>query len=576
MSEKQETVQSFAKDQKKISFFAAILIVMGGSIGAGIFFKAEGVTGSSQGNMILSIFCWIIASIAVIAMALALIEVASVRNDNLSLIGWNKVFNSRVIYKASKNFMVYVYLPLTYFFMPLYVILSLQDALDGLIGKNTFGGNQDWIYWTIICLAMSAYFITVPALWSKVGDYQNKVITYIKFVPIAGVIIFGLAIMFAGKSDAKTATWIGVDSSLKGFTETIKVGKGLASVKGLGGGLGMFLAISAIFFAYDGFYVASGIQSEMKEPKKTPIALFLGLGITTVIYLLIAISMSLAGGSVLGIQDYLAKLFGWNGEDATKGQASYLAAKYIIGSFNLMIAIGVMGILNGFSMWAPRYVEDLLKEGELPLWKLSKGKLNDNFPIVGVIYACTLTFPIVILFTLIGALGYQATNYDWTGSVYMARLYCFADLMANWTAMFTFMFLAAAIFGAILNRKKHFVEIAAENKKKYFLPMAWIAVVIVTAAMAITTLVPVIDMFLLAAIDKDAMYLAYLAENASPELTQKQLFVQEVISRVSLIVVLFIFIGLSFLPTIFEDMYGKKKFGSVKAWEEWKLEQIAA
>ena len=562
MEEEQKQVQSNMDSKKKISFISALLIVIGGSIGAGIFFKASAVTENSQGSMLLAILCWIIASVAVIAMALALIEISSVRNDNLSLIGWNKVFNSRFIAKASKNFMVYVYLPLTYLFMQIYVIQSIQDALGSLVpsGKNTFGAvingyNIDWIIWSVIGLAMSIYFLTIPTLWSKVGDWHNKVILGIKFIPIVLVIVLGLAIAFSGNSNAKELSWGKITAEKTSFADSIKQGKGIAEIYGLGAGLGMFLAVAAIFFAYDGFYVASGIQSEMKEPKKTPIALFIGLGITTIIYLLIAISLSINGGDVFGMAENLGKLL-----------KSPKAANIILGIMNLMIAIGVLGIINGFSMWAPRYVEDLLAEGELPFWRKTKGKLNANFPIVGVIYSLVITIPVVIIFTLIGALAYlpnpkylpriEDGKMVWGyGSIGMAKLLNFADLMANWTAVFTFGFIAAAILGGIINRKKNFVEV--KDKKSYFLPMAWISVVTVFLSMAITILVPVVDLFLLAGVDKSALV--------------KEL----VISRVMLVVTLFIYAGLSFLPTVFEDIYTKNKYGSVTAYEQYKKEQLA-
>lgn len=104
MNNTQETkfVQEPSK-QKKISFFSAMLIVIGGSIGAGIFFKSGGVLSNSQGSIVLAAFAWIIASLAVVTMGLALIEIASVRNDNLSLISWTKIFNGRIIYNATKK-----------------------------------------------------------------------------------------------------------------------------------------------------------------------------------------------------------------------------------------------------------------------------------------------------------------------------------------------------------------------------------------------------------------------------------------------------------------------------------------
>ena len=61
--------------------------------------------------------------------------------------------------------MFYIYLPLTYFFMPLYVIMSLQDGLGALINADgtalTIGTNVDWLIWTIVGLAISSYFIVV-------------------------------------------------------------------------------------------------------------------------------------------------------------------------------------------------------------------------------------------------------------------------------------------------------------------------------------------------------------------------------------------------------------------------------
>ncbi|WP_036456939.1 APC family permease [Mycoplasmopsis lipofaciens] len=542
----EQKILSEQPTKKKISFFAAMLIVMGGSIGAGIFFKSSSVLGNSHSSLVLAIFCWLIASCAVIAMALALIEVASVRNDNLSLIGWTKVFTSRRIFKASKNFMVYVYLPLTYFFMPLYVIMSLQDGLGALIngGTLTLGTNVDWLIWLVISLVMSVYFLVVPALWSKIGDVQNKIVLAIKFIPLVGVTLIGFILAFAGKGGTSDVHALVQDQG--NIQNAIKMGKGIASFSGIGAGLGVFLAISAIFFAYDGFYVASGIQSEMKEPKKTPLALFLGLGITTIIYVVIAISMSINGGSFFGMWDYMKS---WWGEKA---------GNIVFGILNLCIAIGVLGIINGFSMWAPRYVEDLLKEGELPFWEKLKGKLNDNKPVVGVIYSLVLTIPIVILFTVIGAVAYLPTNPDYVfysedARLSMGRLYAFADLMANWTALFTFAFIGASIHGALLNRKTNKIHI--EDKKSYFKPAAILAVIIIYISLFVMVIVPFIDAFLLIGFDKTV--------------AGSTQFEDLVVGRVMLIVTLFIFLGLSFLPTEIEDAIHKNKYGSIEKYEEY-------
>ena len=80
-----------------------MMVAVGSSVGVGIFLRSACVLGHAQGSLPLAISSWLGASFAVIAMALSLIESASARNDNLSLIGWCKTFNSRIMYKASKT-----------------------------------------------------------------------------------------------------------------------------------------------------------------------------------------------------------------------------------------------------------------------------------------------------------------------------------------------------------------------------------------------------------------------------------------------------------------------------------------
>ena len=543
--EKKEGISQASKS-KKISFFSAILVVMGSSIGAGIFFKSKSVLDNSQNSLILAIFCWIIAAFSVIAMALALIEISSARNDNLSLIGWTKVFNSRTTFKASKNFMFYIYLPLTYFFMPLYVIMSLQDGIGALVNANmspyNFGTPVDWLIWTIISIAISVYFIYVSGISSKVGNIQNKIVTYIKFFPLAFVAIMGFVLV-----GMKAGGWNDVSIGVQKPTADLAAGGSLSS---FAPGLGMFLAISAIFFAYDGFYVAAGIQSEMEEPKKTPMAILLGLVFTTVIYLIIAISMSINGGSFFGMLDYMDSLMPNVG-------------RVLFGVVNIMIAIGVLGIINGFAMWAPRFTEDLIKEGELPFSIKYKDKLNENKPKIGIMYSFVITIPIVLVFTLIGALAY-IDNYSTPVTSYgsgMGKLYTFADLMGTWTALFTFGFITAAIYGGIKNRKTKKVQ---TDQKSYFVPMAIVAVIIVGLALTVTILIPILDLLLIAQLDQAAV--------EAPEV--EGVFVDIIVSRVMLVITLIIFIALSYGTTLIEDRINIKKFGSIEKYEAWQKQNF--
>ncbi|UUD35096.1 APC family permease [Mycoplasmopsis caviae] len=530
--------------QKKITFFAAILMVIGGSTGAGIYFKSESILNNSHQSLILAIFCWIFTALAVITMALALVEISSSKKNNLSIVGWNQIFNSRLTFNLSKNFMVYVYLPLTYFFMPLYALISLQQGIGSFMGKEAYviGTKYDWIIWTAISLLITIYFAIVPSLYSKAGDIHNKIILGIKFLPLVFIISIGFILAFTNKGGTNL-----ISATVQDQKFNIKTGSPLSSIKSFGAGLGVFLSISAIFFAYDGFYVTSGIQSEMKEPKKTPYALLIGLLITTVIYILIAVAMSINGGSFNKMKTFIDAWWGIK------------TANIIFGLLNVSIAIGVLGIINSFGMWFSRYVEDLLICGELPLWFKYRNRLNANRPIVGMIYSLVISIPMIVIFSIIGALAYfpAATYNSFNSAVsdHLNKLYNFADLIANWSSLIVYTFIAIAILGGIRNRKTNLVSV---NKKKYFLVCAYFSMIVTFIAIIITTVAPFVDVIML----------AWFEDKSS--LIYKELL----IGRIMTIVTLIIYIVVPYLPHVFEDMYFKKKFGSVEKYMNWRDEQL--
>lgn len=590
--------------KKKIGFFSAMMVVVGSSVGAGIFFKAGSVLTDSQSSIVFAMFCWIFAAFAVISMGLALIEIASARNDNLSMIGWCQTFNSRLIAKACKNFMFYVYLPLTYFFMPLYTILSFQDSIASIYAQqglpyHGMGTHADWAILMVITIIVSVYFIVVCGLSSRAGTIQNGIITAFKFLPlvfaaILGFVIVGMAKHVAGSyaagfiPSAITSNGAPDASSIYSFTTMTP-------------GFGMFIAVGAIFFAFDGFYVAAGVQTDMKEPKKTPLAILGGLIIVTVIYLIIAIAMSL--GSTNG---------------APQGYADFLFAHgagsaWLYSAFQMLIAVGVLGIINGFALWSTRFVEDLIKANELPWSTKFVNKIRtDGKAIVGILYNLAISLPIILIFCIIGGLAY-INKYDaggvplatvehlqavlgnrvigdynghlqgtkaftklWLenaplyakgnpfiagGEIYYyygvgsGKLYSFCDLMATWTSVAAFTFILFAIFGALRNRKTNEVKVV---KSKIFVPMAICAIITMAAPIFFTFFQPIADLFFLFRI---------------PNLSGANK--NELVSRIMIVVVLILYIGLMFIPTWIEDAMLRRKFGSVEAGEEHKIRAIA-
>lgn len=557
--EKKFVPLSQSSTRRKISFFSTMFIAVGSCIGAGIFFKAQAVINNSNGSLVLAILTWIIAAISVIAMALALVEIASARNDNLSMIGWCKTFNSDFIYKVSKNFIFYIYLPITFFCMPLYVIQAMQDSIFFFKGgakevSASFGTNYDWLIWSIIAISISTYFIFISGLSSKAGNIQNKIILLFKFIPLVFAALIGFILLGLGaKATAQ------VEPIINGSLAT---GSSLASMTP---GIGMFLGIGAIFFAFDGFYVSAGIETEMEEPKKAPLAIVLGLLLVTIIYLVIAISMSIVGnGSINDLNEVMINQLKWN---AT-------SVNIILGIMNLLISFGILGILNGFGMWSSRFAEELLKIGDLPFARKYYNKLSLRRPIVGTIYTLVAFLVITIIFSLIGALGYENGG-GYNESKYgnsMGSLYSFADLMASWISVFSFAFIIIPIIGGIINRKTNKIH---TKRVKFFIPLAWTSVIIAGIALIVQILIPVLDLLLIPALKTDSIQESIHIKKPDLDIIEllketNARYNEIIISRIMLIIVLLITLFGSILPIWAENILISKKYKSKQDYLEQK------
>ncbi len=507
------------KNRKKISFLGAILLIISSCIGSGIFFKSETVLNYNSGSFVLSILSWLISAIAVICMAIALLEVVSKRNDNLSMIGWCKTFNNSFIYKCCKNFMVFIYLPLEFFYLPYYTIISIQNMLVGFGVQSTFNTANDWAIWMVIGMLISSWLIFTSGINTKIADIQNKVILSIKFIPLVAVVILGIVII------ANNGVNINVWPNQKPIED-------VTTFYQLWPGIGMILSLSAIFFAFDGFYFAAGIQKEMKEPKKTPIAIIVGLSVVTFIYLTIAIVMSLA-----------SKTGAFNGES---GYQEFLASHgltWLFGLLNLLIAFSIVGTLNGFVTWSTRLVENLIIENELPFSDKLINKIDHNKPIVGALYVFVLAMSFFLILSIIGGLAYIPNDYlkedgqslyDGVGFYSSARLYTFANLLSNWASVFAFAFILFALMGCYKNRKTKKIEVV-ENKT--FKPMCIIATIIVGSSLILTAIQPFADLFFIS--DK----------------TESSV----IISRIMLVVVLFVFLAITITPACFKKKVNLKK-----------------
>ncbi len=495
-----------AKDpntKKKIGFLSAIILVISSCIGAGIFFKSGTVLNNVHQSLALAISAWFIAALGVIAMALALMEMCSTSTaaGDKGFMEWNKTFNRRWVYYGCKNFMTFLYMPITYFFMPVY---AMQSIIDGI---SSFGVDVSWVPWWLILVCsfvINSWFIIVSGKSSRAANIQNWIITAFKFLPLAIAMIIGFVIYGIAHAELPAA----INSDVTTYPDW--------SLFGISPAFGLFTSLSAIFFAYDGFYIACGINTQMKKPKQVPLVLIIGLSLVTLIYLLIAVSCMLGSSS--------GDWFGFKQFFDSKGLLP------LYGVVSLFISFGIFGIINSYAIWTPRFIEELIKDDELFCWtKKYKNRLNPDKPLVGI-YISFITFtPILVIFTLIGALAYIPSSYNNVNNA-VRKLYNFADLTSSWTAVIVFAFIAIAIYGALKNRFTKRIEIP--QKTKVFIPAAIISLIIISLSLFTEFFAPFFNLF-------SIIHQVSIGNHIDKDY---------IISTVMMILVLFIYASLTFIP----------------------------
>lgn len=437
---------SSTKKVKQISYISALTIIVCSTIGAGIFFKNSSIFNNAHGSLGLAIASWIVSAFGITAIGLALIEVSSASQTDKGILEWAKKFMPKKFSKFSANYMLLVYLPLNYVAMPIYAVMSIQDATN-----DTWMANP-WIV-TLIAFSIFMWFAIMGFFSLKASEKFSWLFTVAKFIPI--IIAPLMTIHHYGSSNISATI---SDMNSPGLTH-------------FSGWLGIMASIPAILFAYDGFYTVTSLKKSLKDEKKMGSLIAVGMAIITGAYLFFAI--------LTGIYQQ-TDIFGPYSESVTS-------------MFNALIFLAVLGIINGFAMGVPRMYLASLEDGDfnLLLWFKRTFRIK-TLKMASFLISIAITILFWIVIIPVGIYGIKSTN-DFYYNTYgdgTAQLYEFADILTNFTSLLAFVIIGGSIFGAILNRKTKHVEV---KKSKLFLPFAWISVVF----LAIGTLYFIIDQFTL-------------------------------------------------------------------------------
>lgn len=333
------------KLQRKYGLFTAICMVVGIVIGSGVFFKAQTILTKTGGNMVTGILAWIIGGIIMLVCVLAFASMATKHEKMNGLVdyaeamvgkryayyvGW---FATTIYYPTMTSVLAWLSARYTLEFM-----LSVNPNLPLVIPAGELGCLR-----SPECLALTMFYLcmiyAVNALSPKVAGKVQTTTTIIKLIPLGLMIVVGLIYgLIHG---------ITVDN----FKNTEVIGEVTGSP--------LFAAVCATAFAYEGWIIATAINSELKDAKRNlPRALIIGGVVVAFVY--IAYFVAVAGGATTEELIY-------NG--ATTAFTNVFGG-FIGNILNLFVAVSCLGTANGLMLGCSRGMYSLAVRGEGPTPKV--------------------------------------------------------------------------------------------------------------------------------------------------------------------------------------------------------------
>ncbi len=317
--------------QKRYGLPTAICMVVGTVIGSGVFFKAQNVLQATGGNMPIGILAWVITGLLMIICSLQFAMMAT---------KYEKV-SGAVDYAEATCGKSYAYY-LAWFLVNIYY--PAMTSVLSWVSARYFGELFGWHLAGAEVLALAGFFLvasyTINALSPKLAGKFQVSATVIKLIPIFLMAIVG--------------TVVGtINGTLPTNFQTVVT----EATGGVGGGL--FAAVVATVFAYEGWIVATSINAELKNAKKTlPLALVIGSLIVVAAYVLYYIGV--AGGAT---------------NEVLMNEGATTAFTNIFGGvggaiLNVFIVVSCLGTLNGLMVAVTRGMYAIATREEGPKQEL--------------------------------------------------------------------------------------------------------------------------------------------------------------------------------------------------------------
>ena len=300
--------------QKKYGFWTAVAMVVGIVIGSGVFFKADDVLAASAGSLSTALTAWLIGGAIMIITAYVFSRIATrIERVNGVVDYFERAYGERAGYLVAW-FLTFVYYP------------TLVAVLAWVSGNYTVGllGAGPAMVWVFAFIYLTGFFLLNYYSPILAGKWQVSS-TVVKLIPLGLVAVVGGA---AGLMSGQT---------MENFVQTART---------VSSGGGLAVATLSTAFAYEGWIIATVINAELKDARRTlPRALVAGTIAVAAIYMLYYLGIS----GVLTNDEVLAA------GDAAPVRVMSLVFGNAAGTLlTVFVIISCLGTLNGLIMGSAR------------------------------------------------------------------------------------------------------------------------------------------------------------------------------------------------------------------------------
>lgn len=369
------------KLERKYGLFTAICMVVGIVIGSGVFFKAQTILQKTGGDMPLGILAWIIGG-AIMLVCLLTFSFMGQKYERVNglvdyaeatvgkrygyMMGW---FSATIYFPGMTSALAWV--------SARYTMEFITSAFPSF--PMTIPASQGGCIIGPECMALTLFYLCmtygINALSPKLAGKWQTSTTVIKMIPLALMAVAGIVVGLS--SGTMQQNFVTPAENVQKVSNPL-----LASV-------------CATAFAYEGWIIATSINSEIKNSKKNlPKALVLGGIIIVAVYLFYYIGV--AGGA--SNQELIDK-------GATVAFTNIFGG--VLGNIlNLFIVISCLGTTNGLMLGCSRCMYSLAARGEGPNPKVY-GQVDPetNMPGNSAIFALLVTAAWFLYFYLSNLAG---------------------------------------------------------------------------------------------------------------------------------------------------------------------------